>query len=63
MTNVAARLCALGTGGQILTTRAVADLLAGDCDCRPGGQHSLKNVTDPVDVVEIRPVKNDVGGA
>lgn len=63
VTNVAARLCALGTGGQILTTRAVADLLTGECDCRPVGQHSLKNVTGPVEVVEIRLVKNDVGGA
>jgi class 3 adenylate cyclase len=63
VTNVAARLCALGTGGQILTTRAVADLLPAGCDCRPLGQHSLKNVTSPVEVVEIRLVKNDVGGA
>lgn len=63
VTNVAARLCALGTGGQILTTRAVADLLSDECDCRPVGQHSLKNVAVPVDVVEIRLVKNDVGGA
>lgn len=63
VTNVAARLCALGTDGQILTTRAVADLLTGECDCRPVGQHSLKNVTGPVEVVEIRLVKNDVGGA
>jgi class 3 adenylate cyclase len=63
VTNVAARLCALGTGGQILTTRAVADLLTSECDCRPLGQYSLKNVTGLVDVVEIRLVKNDVGGA
>ena len=48
---------------MVLPTRAVADLLTGDCDCRSVGQHSLKNVTDPVDVVEIRLVKNDVGGA
>ena len=57
--NVAARLCALAAGGQILTTRAVADGLAGACDCRTVGPRSLKNVTGPVEVVEIRLVKND----
>jgi class 3 adenylate cyclase len=61
VTNVAARLCALATGGQILTTRAVADLLAGQCDCRPLGQHSLKNVAGPVGVVEMRLVPDHAG--
>lgn len=59
VTNVAARLCAFATGGQILTTRAVADLLTGECDCRPMRRHSLKNVAGPVEVVEIRLVPRD----
>ena len=61
VTNVAARLRALATGGQILTTRAVADLLPAECDCWALGPHSLKNVIGPVEVVEIRLLKNDAG--
>lgn len=55
VTNVAARLCALATRGQILTTKAVADLLPSGRPCRPRGLHVLKNVTGPVEVVEILP--------
>ena len=51
----AARLCALATGGQILTTKAVSDLLPSGSQCRPLGPHVLKNVTGPVEVVEILP--------
>jgi class 3 adenylate cyclase len=61
VTNVAARLCALATGGQILTTRAVADLLAGECDCRSLGPHSLRNTTGPVEVLQISPTRTRAG--
>ena len=54
VTNVAARLAALATGGQALTTQATADLLG--CGCRRIGPRILKNVTGAVDIVEILPV-------
>ncbi len=57
VTNVAARLCALATRGQILTTSATAAFLADRCHCRSLGSHSLKNVTGPVEVVEVGPAK------
>ncbi len=57
VTDVAARLCALATRGQILTTSATAALLRGQCHCRCLGSHSLKNVTGPVEVVEVGPAK------
>ncbi len=65
VTNVAARLVALASGGQALTTKATADFLG--CGCRPVGPRMLKNVTGRIDVVEIllveesaRPVAVDV---
>lgn len=60
VTNVAARLAALATNGRALTTKATADLLG--CDCRPIGPQPLKNVTGPVEVVEVLPVKSAVRG-
>ncbi|MDA8110640.1 MAG: adenylate/guanylate cyclase domain-containing protein [Betaproteobacteria bacterium] len=54
VTNVAARLCALASGGQTLTTREVADLLPARCECRSLGPQSLKNVAGTVEVVEFR---------
>lgn len=53
VTNVAARLSALASGGQILTTRATADLLGTGGQWRSRGPQSLKNVTGPVEVVEV----------
>ena len=53
VTNVAARLAALARGGQILTTRETAAVLATACGCRSLGPHALKNVTRPVEVVEV----------
>lgn len=53
VTNVAARLSALASGGQILTTRATADLLGARAEWRSWGPRPLKNVTGPVEVVEI----------
>ena len=58
VTNVAARLAALATGGQALTTKATADLVG--CGCRPVGPRILKNVTGPVDVVEILPSRHPI---
>lgn len=53
VTNVAARLSALASGGQILTTRATAELLRPGCEWRSCGPRPLKNVTSGVEVVEI----------
>ncbi len=53
VTNVAARLAALARGGQILTTRETAALLSTACGYRSLGPHALRNVTRPVDVVEV----------
>jgi class 3 adenylate cyclase len=53
VTNVAARLAALARGGQILATRETAALLSTACACRSLGPHALKNVTRPVEVVEV----------
>lgn len=55
VTNIAARLCALAARGQILTTKATSELLPRGCDCRSLGRRQLKNVTNQVEVVEIRP--------
>jgi class 3 adenylate cyclase len=62
VTNVAARLCALATGGQILTTSAVAGLLPAGCGCRSLGRRSLRNVTGLMEVVEIGLARNSGGG-
>lgn len=62
VTNVAARLAALGRGGQILTTRETAAFLSTACGCRSLGPHALKNVTRPVEVVEVtnaRPARGE----
>lgn len=53
VTNIAARLCALARHGQLLTTRATAELLPPDTACRPRGRRRLKNVAAPVEVVEV----------
>ncbi len=57
VSNVAARLCALASGGQVLTTKAVAGLLPSTFGRRSQGRKRFKNVTDPVDVVEIDPTQ------
>lgn len=56
VTNVAARLAALATNGQILTTRAPSALRLPGCECRPMGPRPLKNVSGLVDVVEVVPI-------
>ncbi|MGQ0548025.1 MAG: adenylate/guanylate cyclase domain-containing protein [Betaproteobacteria bacterium] len=54
VTNVAARLCALATQGQILLTGAVARTLDDNYPARRLGRRRLKNVSAPVEVFEIR---------
>lgn len=55
ITNVAAHLSAIARGGQILTTKATAHLLPEGGNGRALGPHTLKNVTGPVEVIELRP--------
>lgn len=55
VTNLAARLCAHASHGQILTTKAATDLLPEGCRCRSIGRQAFKNVGSPVEVVEILP--------
>ncbi len=54
VTNVAARLCALATQGQILFTGAVARMLNDTYPALRLGRRRLKNVSAPVEVFEIR---------
>jgi adenylate cyclase len=55
--NIAARVAAQATGGQILCTKRVADALAQagarDVDVGAHGQASLRNLPQPVDLYEI----------
>lgn len=55
--NIAARLCALATAGQILLTRDVARMLNGAHAVRRLGARRLKNVSAPVDVFELDAVR------
>lgn len=54
VTNIAARLCALATEGQILSTGNVARMLNGIHPARRLGLRRLKNVSAPVEVFEIQ---------
>ena len=55
--NLAARVAAQATGGQILCTRQVADALIGaqspDVEIEHQGSFSLKNLPYPVDLYEV----------
>jgi len=55
--NLAARVAAQATGGQILCTRQVADALVGarspDVEIAHRGSFSLKNLPHPVDLYEV----------
>jgi len=55
VTNIAARLCALANGGQVLTTKAVAGLVPDRCEFQSLGPRLLKNVAMPVEIVECHP--------
>lgn len=55
--NIAARVAAQATGGQILCTKCVAEALGQsdfrDMEIKPQGQASLRNLPDPMDLYEI----------
>ena len=61
VTNIAARLCALATGGQILVSETVADLVAGTYQFKTLGPRTLKNVSGKVEVFEILPAEVESG--
>jgi len=54
ITNIAARLCALASHGQILAPAHVSRMLPDKYPARRLGQRRVKNVSAPVDVFEIR---------
>jgi len=55
--NIAARVAAQATGGQILCTECVAQTLgqakALDAEIKPHGQFSLRNLPDPMELYEV----------
>lgn len=53
VTNIAARLCALATRGQILVSGTVAEWVSGTYRVRRLGPRRLKNVSGAVEVFEI----------
>ena len=48
----AARVCAAGHGGQVLLTGAARDA-AHDCDVRDLGDHRLKDLAEPVPILQL----------
>lgn len=54
VTNVAARVCALATDGRILVTGDIAQMLGDVYPARSCGRRRLKNVSAPIEVLEIR---------
>lgn len=55
VTNIAARLCALATRGQILISERMAKSVQGSYQLRALGPRTLKNVSRPIEVFEILP--------
>jgi predicted ATPase/class 3 adenylate cyclase len=51
--HVTARVCSAGHGGQVLLTGATHALVPG-CDVRNLGEHRLKDLTDAVQIVQLR---------
>jgi adenylate cyclase len=55
--NIAARVAAQATGGQILCTKCVAETLGRaevlDVEIKPQGQYSLRNLADPMELYEV----------
>jgi class 3 adenylate cyclase len=52
--HVAARICDLAAGGQVLTSATVHDLAAGSgIDFEPAGSRTLKGVDDPVQIYSV----------
>ena len=54
VTNVAARVCALATDGRILVTGDIAQMLGDAYPARSCGRRNLKNVSAPIEVLDIR---------
>jgi class 3 adenylate cyclase len=54
ITNIAARLGGQATGGGILLTRATADRVRGYFDLGKLGRFQLKNVSEPVEIWQVR---------
>ncbi len=50
--HVAARVCSAGHGGQVLLTGATRVLVPG-CDVRDLGEHRLKDLSEPVPIVQL----------
>ncbi|MFO7460551.1 MAG: adenylate/guanylate cyclase domain-containing protein [Desulfatiglandales bacterium] len=53
LTNVAARICALGSKGSILMSKETADLVKAHCSPTCRGRFKLKNVSEEVEVFEL----------
>jgi class 3 adenylate cyclase/YHS domain-containing protein len=55
--NIAARVAAQATGGQVLCTKCVAQMLGAagvpDAEIRHQGQFALRNLPDPIDIYEL----------
>ncbi|MFQ5859400.1 MAG: hypothetical protein ACE5LU_27700, partial [Anaerolineae bacterium] len=51
--NMAARLCALASHGQILAPAEVARMLRAECRSRRLFRRKLKNISAPVEVFEL----------
>ena len=54
LTNVAARISALGSKGTLLMSRTTADRVKGVFSPMSRGMHKLKNVSEEVDVFELK---------
>ncbi|MCG8614868.1 MAG: adenylate/guanylate cyclase domain-containing protein [Desulfobacterales bacterium] len=53
VTNIAARVCGIATNGGVLLTRNTADLLDGRFQLGDFTPHTLKNVSQPIQICEV----------
>ena len=51
--NVAARIGAFATGGNILVSQSTADRIKGHFSLEPLGKHKMKNVYDEIDIFQL----------
>jgi class 3 adenylate cyclase len=63
VTNIAARLCALATHGQILVSGAMVEWVPGIYMLRALGPRMLKNVSTAVEVFEVLSIEGERGGS
>jgi class 3 adenylate cyclase/tetratricopeptide (TPR) repeat protein len=59
--NVAARLQALATAGEIVVSAATHELVADDFEFVDGGVHALRGITEPVPVFKLSPDQPGAG--